>query len=47
MLSSFQELDRAAWAATVNVSVQAAVAYINIRFLIPEFFEKRKYIVVK
>ncbi|GLU52592.1 sensor histidine kinase [Dyadobacter frigoris] len=43
MLSSFQEFDHAAWAATVNVSAQAAVAYINIRFLIPEFFEKRKY----
>jgi two-component system, LytTR family, sensor kinase len=45
MLSSFQELDRAIWVATVNVVLHGAVFYINIRFLIPDFFEKRKYIV--
>ena len=45
MLSSFQELDRAAWVATVNVGLHGAVFYINIRYLIPEFFEKRKYFV--
>jgi two-component system LytT family sensor kinase len=45
MLSSFQELDRATWVATVNVGLHGAVSYMNMRFLIPEFFEKRKYFV--
>lgn len=45
MLSSFQEIDRAVWAATVNVGAQGAVSWINIRFLLPGFLEKRKYIV--
>jgi len=45
MLSNVQEFDRALLSATVNVGVQGAVSYINIRFLIPEFFEKRKYMV--
>lgn len=43
MLSSFQQFDKAVWGATVNVGIQSAVAYTNIRFLIPDFFEKRKY----
>jgi two-component system LytT family sensor kinase len=45
MLSSFQEIEKAAWAATINVGVQVAATYLNIRFLIPEFLEKKKYLI--
>jgi sensor histidine kinase YesM len=43
MLSSFQEFDRAIWVATVNVGLHGVISYLNMRFLIPEFFDKRKY----
>ncbi|MCU7375712.1 hypothetical protein PEC18_34075 [Paucibacter sp. O1-1] len=45
MLSSFQEIDRALWVATVNVGAQGAVSGINIRLLLPGLLEKRKYII--
>ncbi|CAG4999981.1 hypothetical protein DYBT9275_02359 [Dyadobacter sp. CECT 9275] len=44
ILSGFQQFDRAVWAATVHVGVQAMTAYINILYLIPEFLEKKKYL---
>lgn len=44
MLSNFQPMEKAVWAATVHVGIQAAAAYINILFLIPDFLEKKKYL---
>lgn len=45
ILSSFQDFDGALWGASVNVGLQACAAYFNVSFLIPEFLEKRKYLV--
>lgn len=44
MFSNGQQAPGAVWAATVNVSLQAVIVYINMLVLIPSFLEKRKYV---
>ncbi|MCF2504725.1 histidine kinase [Dyadobacter sp. CY107] len=44
LFSSFQPFGNAVWVATVNVAVQGIVAFVTIRFLIPYYLEKRKYL---
>jgi len=44
MFSNTQQVAGAAWAATVNVGLQAGIVYLNILLLIPFFLEKRRYV---
>jgi sensor histidine kinase YesM len=38
-------LAKALWVASVNVAAQGIVAFATVRFLIPRFLEKRRYVV--
>ncbi|SKB86795.1 histidine kinase [Dyadobacter psychrophilus] len=44
LLSSFQPFGNAVLAASVNVAAQGVIAFATIRFLIPHYLEKRKYL---
>ncbi|MGG7664280.1 sensor histidine kinase [Dyadobacter sp. BHUBP1] len=44
MFSNTQQPQAAAWAATINVGMQAIIVYSNTLVLIPSFLEKRRYI---
>ncbi|ACT92024.1 sensor histidine kinase [Dyadobacter fermentans] len=44
LLSNFQPLEKAVWVASANVAAQGLVAFATIRFLVPRFLEKGKYL---
>lgn len=44
LLSNFQSFSNAVWAASVNVAAQGVIVVATIRFLIPHYLEKRKYL---
>lgn len=45
IFSSFQPFEKAVWATSVSISIQALTVYINIIYLTPQWLEKRKYLI--